>query len=108
MLKKGLTPGDLKNIEFVKDWEEIRKKGLMKYALIYGGLFFGFAMCGIISIGCLFIKQNLLTYISETPSHMFNFIGYTYLAGVFVAIIIYRLLWQYKEEKFIRLTDPLH
>jgi hypothetical protein len=107
LITKGLTPEDLKNIAFVKDWEETRKKGLVKFSLVYGGVFFGFAMCGIISIGCAFFKDNLLTYLSADPSNMLGFIGYTYIAGIISGTIIYRLIWLYKEQKFIRLTDPL-
>ncbi|MDP9076233.1 MAG: hypothetical protein M3O71_02320 [Bacteroidota bacterium] len=106
LVTKGLTPEDLKNIAFVKDWEETRKKGLVKFSLIYGGVFFGFAMCGIISIGCALVKNNLLTYLAADPSNMVSFIGYTYVAGIISGTVIYRLLWTYNEQKFIRLTDP--
>jgi len=105
---KGLTPEDLKNIRFVKDWDEARKKGPVKFSLIYGGVFFGFAMCGIISIACVFIKKDLLQYLAADPSNMVSFIGYTYIAGIISGTIIYRLIWAFKEQKFISLTDPLH
>jgi len=105
---KGLTPEDLKNIEFVKDWDEARKKGPVKFSLVYGGIFFGFAMCGIISVACALIKKDMMKYLSADPSNMVGFIGYTYIAGIISGTIIYRLIWTYKEQKFIRLTDPLH
>lgn len=106
--KRGLTPKDLTNIKFVKNWDDTRKKGLIIYTLVYGGIFYGFAICGIISIICALIKKHLMTYLSASPSNMFNFIGYTYLAGAIIGIIIFRYLWIYNEQKFIRLTDPLH
>jgi hypothetical protein len=105
---KGLTNEDLDNIKFVKRWEETRKKGLIKYSLVDGGVFFGFALCGIISILALIIKKNIMSYISADPSNMFNFVSYTYVAGIIGGTVLYRLLWTYKENKFIRLTDPLH
>jgi hypothetical protein len=108
LMLKGLTKQDLNNIEFVKDWGETRKKGLINYSLIYGGIFFGFVLCAVISILTMVIKQDMINYIAAAPSHMFNFIGYTYVGGLVGGTIIYRFLWKYKEEKFIRLTDPVH
>jgi hypothetical protein len=108
LINKGLTPGDLKNIAFVKDWEETRRKGPVKFSIVYGGIFFGFAMCGVISVMCVFIKKDLLQYLAADLSNMVDFIGYTYIAGIISGTIIYRLAWTYKEQKFIRLTDPLH
>ncbi|HVW98790.1 MAG TPA: hypothetical protein VHA56_22675 [Mucilaginibacter sp.] len=108
MLPKGLVAEDIRNIKFVKSWDETRKIGLVKYALVYGGIFFGFALCGIYSIAIALIKRNLMVYIAEDPSHMVGFIGYTYIAGVITGTVLYRLIWAYNEQKFIRLTDPLH
>lgn len=105
---KFLTKADLSNIKFVKNWEETRKKGLVNYSIVYGGIFFGFALCGIFSILAIIIIKGMIKYISTGPSNMFNFIGYTYIAGIIGGTVLYRILWAYKEQKFIRLTDPLH
>ncbi|ASU35776.1 hypothetical protein [Mucilaginibacter xinganensis] len=105
---RGLTKVDIRNIAFVKSWEETRKKGLIKFSLVYGGVFFGFVLCGIISIAAMFIIKNMIKYVSDEPSHMLNFIGYTYIAGTIGGTVFYRLLWIYNERKFIRLTNPLH
>ncbi len=105
---RRLTPEDLRNIKFVKSWDEIRKKGLIKYSLVDGGIFFGFVLCCIISIAVLLVVKSTLTYISADPANMFSFIGYTYIAGLIGGTVLYRLLWIYKERRFIRLTDPLH
>lgn len=105
---KGLTPGDLRNIEFTKDWEETRKKGMIRFSLGYGGILFGFALCFIFSFLILISIKGVLKYVMEGPSNMFNFMGYTYVAGFIGGTLIYRILWSYKEQKFIRLTDPLH
>ncbi len=103
---KGLTIEDISNIKFVKDWEDIRKKGLIKYSLVDGGIFFGFAMCGLVSLLLLFLMKPILQYVITAPSNMFDFIGNTYLAGALIGIIVYRFLWAQNERKFIRLTDP--
>ena len=108
LIARGITPEDLKNIAFVKDWDETRKKGMVKFSLVYGGVFFGFVLCGLISIITLMVKKDMLNYISADPSNMIGFIGYTYIAGMIGGTIFYRLIWIYKEQKFIRLTDPLH
>ncbi|MCR8561297.1 hypothetical protein KXD93_26830 [Mucilaginibacter sp. BJC16-A38] len=104
--RRGLTPQDLNNIKFVKDWEYTRKTGLIKYSLVDGGIFYGFAFCFIISATAIFVKKDLFTYISADLSNMFNFIGYTYLIGVLIGILLFRFLWFRNEQKFIRLTDP--
>lgn len=108
LLAKGLVPEDIKNIAFVKDWDETRQKGMVKFCVIYGGIFFGFALCAIISIVVMAAVSSIFSYVSDDPSHLVNFIGYTYAAGFIVGVILYRLVWSYKEQKFVRLTDPLH
>ncbi|WP_183577152.1 hypothetical protein HDF18_11840 [Mucilaginibacter sp. X5P1] len=107
-LPKGLVKEDLKNIDFVKSWDETRKKGSVKFSIVNGGIIFGFVLCFIISILSLLFIKDMLHYISADPSNMINFIGYTYIAGIIGGIITYRFLWTYNERKFIRLTDPLH
>ena len=105
---RGLTIEDVNNINFVKKWEEIRQKGVVKYTIIDGGVFFGFFLSLIISIASLITYHGTLDYLRAGPSNMFNFIGYTYLAGAMSSVLIYRVLWVRNEQKFIRLTDPLH
>ena len=106
--QKGLTHEDLANIRFVKSWEDVRKRGIVTYSLVDGGIFWGFALCGIFSIAALLTINGLVAYISSDLGNMLNFIGYTYLAGATVGIISFRLIWNRNEQKFIRLTDPLH
>lgn len=106
--QRGLTHQELANIRFVKSWEDIRKRGIISYSLVDGGIFCGFALCGVFSIAALLIINGLMAYISSDLGNMFNFIGYTYLAGATAGIISFRLMWNRNEQKFIRLTDPLH
>jgi hypothetical protein len=108
LASRGLLPEDFENIAFVKSWDETRKKGLVKFSLINGGIFFGFVLCFIISVLALMIMKDMIHYISADPSNMFNFIGYTYIAGIIGGTVTYRILWIYNEQRFIRLTDPLN
>src|SRR6185437_9073778 len=98
MRLRALTKEDLKNIKFVKSWEEMRKKGVVNYSIVYGGIFFGFALCCIFSILAIIFAKDMIRYISAGPSHMFNFIGYTYIAGIIGGTVLYRILWAYKEQ----------
>jgi hypothetical protein len=82
--------------------------GLVKYSLLYGGVILGFALCFIFSLLSFIFIKGLLTDIAADPSNMLNLISYTYIAGIVCGTIIYRLLWTSNENKFIRLTDPLH
>jgi hypothetical protein len=104
---RGLTFEDLNNIEFTKGWFEIREKGIVKYSIIDGGIFFGFFLSLFIGIAAFFFK-GVFDYVKTDAENMFNFIGLTYLAGAMSGVIIYRILWILNEQKFIRLTDPLH
>jgi hypothetical protein len=106
--RKGLTAEDLRNIKFTRNWEETRKKGMIKYSVIDGGIFFGFALCFIYSILTLVVVGGTIGYIKAGPGNMFNFMGYTYIAGFISGTVLYRLLWTYNEQKFVRITDPLH
>jgi hypothetical protein len=107
-IPRGLVKEDLKNIEFVKAWYETRKIGLVRFSIIYGGVIFGLVLCFVISLFIMLMIKGVLKYISVDPANMLNFIGYTYVAGIVAGTVFYRLLWSYNEQKFIRLTDPLH
>jgi hypothetical protein len=41
------------------------------------------------------------------PGDMFSFIGYNYMIGAGIAVIIFRIRWKYNEKRFVHLTDPL-
>lgn len=104
--KRGLTFEDIDNIGFVKSWHEIRQKGVVKYTIIDGGAYFGFFLSLFIGLISFFFHKTF-HYIMAEPANMINFIGLTYLAGATSGVIIYRILWIYNENRFIRLTDPL-
>ncbi len=101
---KGLTERDISNIDFVKKWEETRAKGLWRYCLRDGGVIAGAVFCPIFCL--LAVAKN--TKITDEPSAMFKLIGYCYLLGTVAGGIGYRFLWNIKQEKFRRLTDPFY
>ena len=99
---KGLQPLDLGNITFVKSWEETRASGIWKYCLIDGGLITG---AGIGFVLCLiFPAFNGIGKSFAGPGTMFVIIGYSYLIGITLGMICYRVIWPYKQRRFNRLT----
>lgn len=104
---RGLTAEDVDNISFVKKWEATRQKGIWNYCVIDGGFLFGLAISIFTSIiTFVFAGRDFGTLMAE-PGDMFAFIGYNYMIGAGIAVIIFRLRWQYNEKRFVRLTDPL-
>ena len=105
--EKGLTEEDVYNIEFVKKWEETREKGIWRYCINDGGIIFGAYLWLIISILLIATSIVKLQTLVDDPGNMFGFIGYNYIAGAIIGVIIYRALWPYNERRFKRVTDPL-
>jgi hypothetical protein len=104
---KSLTPEDVRNIFFVKKWEKIGERGILRYCITDGGIILGAYLWILVSILGLSTVVTLKT-IMEDPSNMFSFIGYSYMIGGFIGVITNRLRWAYNERRFIRLTDPLN
>ncbi|GAA3966939.1 hypothetical protein [Mucilaginibacter dorajii] len=104
---KSLTPEDVRNIFFVKKWEKIRERGILRYCITDGGIILGAYLWILVSILGLSTVVTL-KIIMEDPSNMFSFIGYSYMIGGFTGVITNRLRWTYNESRFIRLTDPLN
>ena len=104
---KGLTAEDIDNIRFVKKWEETREKGIWRYCINVGGIIFGAYLWLIISILLIATSIVKLQTLVDAPGNMFGFIGYNYIAGAIIGVIIHRALWPYNERRFKRLTDPL-
>ncbi len=105
---KGLTEQDLRNIEFVKKWEENREGGLWKYCIRDGGIIAGAGLSVIISLIYFTVVPNGFKNIMDDPGNMFSLIGYAYIAGATIGVIMYRILWWYNEKRFMRLTDPFN
>ncbi|WP_413669311.1 hypothetical protein ACEN9X_04700 [Mucilaginibacter sp. Mucisp86] len=105
---KGLTEEDMENISFVKKWEHARKRGIWNYCIIDGGFIAGLALSIISSMIWFTLsgKTDFHALLAE-PIDMFAFIGYNYIIGAGIAVMIFRMKWKYNEKRFIRLTDPL-
>ena len=105
---KGLTEQDILNIAFVQNWEETRKGGLWKYCVRDGGIIAGAGLGLGLSIGYAVLFPQSFKSILAEPGSMFIFIGYTYISGAIIGVIMSRILWPYKEKRFAQLTDPLN
>ena len=105
---KGLTEQDLINIEFVKKWEEEREGGLWRYCIRDGGIITGAGLSVVISLIYFAAVPNGFKNMMADPGNMFSLIGYAYIAGAMIGVIMYRILWWHNEKRFIRLTDPFN
>ena len=104
---KGLTQEDVANIQFVKKWQETREKGIWRYCINDGGIILGAYLWLIISVLLIATSIVKIQTLVDDPGNMFGFIGYSYMAGAIIGVIIHRALWPYQERRFTRLTDPL-
>ena len=105
---KGLTEQDLLNIEFVKKWETTRQEGPWKYCIRDGGIIVGAGLSVVVSLIYFIIFPTALKTIEASPGNMISFIGYAYISGAIIGVILYRILWWYNEKRFTRLTDPFN
>ncbi|HEY8999906.1 MAG TPA: hypothetical protein VIM89_01040 [Mucilaginibacter sp.] len=105
---KGLTEEDIRNITFVQKWEETRKGGLWKYCVRDGGIITGAGLALALSLVYAILFSHSFKNILAEPGSMFSFIGYAYISGAIIGVIMFRILWLYKEKRFARLTDPLN
>ena len=104
---KGLTQEDVANIQFVKKWEETREKGIWWYCITDGGIIVGAYLWLMISMLLIATSIVKLQTLVDDPGNMFGFIGYNYIAGAIIGVILHGALWPYNERRFRRLTDPL-
>ena len=104
---KGLTEEDVENIRFVKHWEHARKRGLWDYCIINGGFLYGLAISIVTSTIMLLCTGKGIRDGMEVFGGMFSFIGYNYIIGATIGVIIFRRVWKYNERRFLYLTDPL-
>jgi hypothetical protein len=106
--RKGLTEEDIRNISFVKKWEEARAKGIWLYCITDGGIILGAYLWIVISM--LLISTAVVTIkdLAADPGNMFAFIGYTYMVGAVIGVIVNRIRWPYNQRRFINLTDPFN
>jgi hypothetical protein len=109
LAEKGLTEKGVNEQLFVRQWEENRERGLIKYCLIDGGIIAGALLSLLVSVVWLMIlDQNNARLFTDGPGEIFRFIGISYLIGAVIGVISYRVTWSIRQRKFIRLTDSLH
>ena len=104
---KGLTEEDIENIRFVKHWEHARKRGMWDYCIINGGFLYGLAISIVTSTIMLLCTGKDMRDGMEVFGGMFSFIGYNYIIGATIGVIIFRRIWKHNERRFLNLTDPL-
>lgn len=104
---KGLTEEDVENIRFVKHWENARKRGMWDYCIINGGFLYGLAISIATSTIMLLCTGKDIRDGMEVFGGMFSFIGYNYIIGAVIGVIIFRRIWRQNERRFLNLTDPL-
>jgi hypothetical protein len=103
---KGLTPLDISNIKFVKEWEEMKANGFYKYIFFNGGLIIGSILFIVVSL-ILFPKAKPEGRQFEELSDMIYYMLKCYFIGFFSGIIICLVRWYIKERRFQRLTQPI-
>jgi hypothetical protein len=109
LAEKGLTEKQLNEQEFIKQWEENRERGLMKYCIIDGGIIAGALLSLPVGMAGFFIlTQHNQRPFSDGPGEIFQFIGLTYLIGGIIGIVSYRITWSLKQRRFNHLIATLH
>lgn len=100
--KKGLTTGDLLNIEFVKNWEKDRLVGRTRYCLQNGGVVMGMMLIVPISFIALLVTSISGTFASMNvvTAFLLLLVPLCYTS----ATLIYLIRWNNKERKFQKLT----
>jgi hypothetical protein len=108
LARKGLTYWQWRDLNFVKRWTATRTAGIVKYVFVFGGLYLGFGLCFV--FGLLFIAyvKGAIAYISESFTNMLTLTTASYVAGFFVADVLYLILWTINERRSARLFPQTH
>jgi hypothetical protein len=105
---KNLTEEEIKNIFFVKKWEQIRKQGRWNY-IIKDGVFIGGLGCAIVlSLLTFMMVAGTIDFLMAAPGNMLMFIGSALIIGFSTGGASHWLMWPKHERRFIILTDPLN
>lgn len=108
LAEKGQTEKEVNNLAFIKSWDENRERGFFKYCLVDGAIIAGAILSIGVGIVGMIIFKTKNDHIFSNPGEMFSFIGYSYLIGAIISSFCYTALWFINQNKFMRLTDPLH
>ena len=102
--EKGLTPADVTNIDFVKNWDTTRKTGIKRFCLLEGGLMTGIML--FIPLSFILFLVLGLTEVLSSFSHLIIAALISLATSYLIGVIIYVVRWKANERRFIRLTDP--
>ncbi|MDR3694266.1 hypothetical protein [Mucilaginibacter sp.] len=109
LAEKGLTEKQVNEQEFVKQWEENRERGLIKYCIVDGGIIAGALLSFPVSaVYYMILAQNNQKPFADGPGEMFQLIGVTYLIGAAIGLISYRITWSIKQKKYGQLIEVSH
>ncbi|MDB5135989.1 MAG: hypothetical protein JWP37_2592 [Mucilaginibacter sp.] len=82
LAEKGLNEKEVSELAFLKQWEENRERGLIKYCLIDGGIIAGALLSLLVSlVGYFILSKNNERIFADGPGEIFQFIGLCYLIG---------------------------
>lgn len=99
--KKGLTSGDLLNIEFVKNWDLIRKKGIYRYCMLDDGIITGLIIFIPVSfIGFLIVDIFVGAEIFNVFINMISFSVCCLLTSYITGALLYYIRWRGNEQRF--------
>ncbi len=101
--EKGVSEEEFNTSAFLRNWEEKRKNGILKFTLIDGGVILAAVFLFIIGFGGFFIMISL-----SIPVEIGTLIGYSCLISALLGMSANLFLWSVNEKKFARLTNPLH
>ena len=104
--KRGLTLTDIDNIEFVKNWEVLRKRGIYKYCFLEGGLMLGLIILLPLALLGMLLVSDIRTLFSKLELVLEYTLGCAML-GYVTGAAIYLVRWVKNEKRFVSLTDPL-
>jgi len=99
MEEKGITPGSLRVLDFVKIWGEKRRVGVKKYTLFNSGLLTGALLLIPVSL-LLMKKQPDSDRMFPEFSDMMLFIGEIILISYILGCVIGRIKWAHNERKY--------
>ncbi|HZY37675.1 MAG TPA: hypothetical protein VFE53_13550 [Mucilaginibacter sp.] len=108
MARNGLTPKQVRNLNFVKKWDETRTTGRKKYVFVYGGLCFGFGLCFLFGLIAFTYIRGTADFVHKSPGNMFAIFVLCYFTGFITAVISHLILWAINEKKFARLNTAAH
>jgi hypothetical protein len=106
--EKGFSERQVNIDEFIRQWEENRERGLVRYCIVDGGIIAGALLSIVVSIvWMLILSTSDKRMFADGPGQIFQFIGITYLIGAVIGIAAYRITWSVNQKRFDNLKMPI-